>query len=304
MEFGIYHNSYECNKDAFAEMVACDYISTFIVGADYRSAEIEHALRECHRYGKSAYIFFFPLVFEHVAPAKTVDVGEESHNRVRLRPDWQENLLAMQRYLREQDYYPNIAGLYIDEPLLGGITLEDFETATGFIRQTFPDKRLFCCFSVAGVAPDVWTTGTVRPITPEAGRYLTDVAFDMYHKFDEKYAYITAQMKERLGNREDVRIWHIPCTMNYRGDKDEQHCIDHLNGCYELLKTEKNPGGLMCFTYYTFPSEIEDLGNVGLDRLRGLHDGDANWSRLFDEIKRIGRECIAEGNEKSIKNFL
>lgn len=301
MEFGIYHNSYECNKDAFNEMVKSDYISTFIVGADYRSAEIEHAFQECRRYNKFAYIFFFPLVFEHVAPAKTVDVGEESHNCVRLRRDWQENLIAMRDYLQDKDYYSNILGLYIDEPLLGGISLDDFEKATGFIRHIFPGKRMFCCFSVAGVAPDIWTTGNVQPITPKAGKYLTDVAFDMYHKFDEKYAYITAQMKERLGNREDVRIWQIPCTMNYRGDKDEKHCIDHLNGCYELLKKENNPGGLMCFTYYTFPSEIEDLGNIGLDHLRGMHEGDANWSHLFAEIMRIGKECISQDKEMNFE---
>lgn len=291
MHFGIYHNSYEINAEAFDEMAVSDYVSFFLVGADYRSDKIQYAISKAHRHGKRIYIYFFPLVFDRFAKTKMVDVGEEYVAVTVKKPDWQKALIEMRDYLSGQDYYESIEGLYLDEPLLGGMNLDDLEEVTGFIRQEFEGKRIFVCFSVAGVAPDIWTTGDIKPITAKAGQYLTDVAFDMYHDFDEKYEYITNQMKERLGNREDLRIWQVPCTMNYRGDKDEAYAIRHLQGCYELLKKEKNPGGLFCYTYYTFPSEVEDLGNIGLDKLRGFN-GSTDWKKLYVEIIRIGKECI------------
>jgi hypothetical protein len=97
-------------------------------------------------------------------------------------------------------------------------------------------------------------------------------------------------MKRRLGNRKDLKIWQVPCIMNYRGDKKEEHAVKHLNGLYELLKQEDNPGGLMCYTYYVHPGETESVGNIGLSDMRGLKDGDVNWNTLWSEIVRIGRE--------------
>ena len=51
----------------------------------------------------------------------------------------------------------------------------------------------------------------------------------------------------------------------------------------------------MCFTYYTFPREVEALGNIGLDHLYGQNPEDAKWQKLHDEILRIGKECV--GND-------
>ena len=143
--------------------------------------------------------------------------------------------------------------------------------------------------TVAGVAPEYWTINNVQPITPDCAEYLTDVAFDMYHKWNDDYSAILRLMKERTGNRKDLKIWMIPCTMNYRGDKTEEHCIEHLEKCYEVLKNEENPGGLMCFTYYTFKTEEEDLGNIGLDKL-GDPMYNKYWKGLVERVRTIGKE--------------
>ena len=58
-----------------------------------------------------------------------------------------------------------------------------------------------------------------------------------------------------------------------------------------LLKNENNPGGLMCYTYYVHPGETESIGNIGLSDMRGQKQGDVNWSTLWSEIVRIGKEA-------------
>lgn len=294
MNFGIFHTAKNVYPDVFEELSKSDYVNVFLSeGKPEEPVSVEMA-KEIARRGKKLYISFFTWIFRHVTYQKMVDVGEEYSVKCVLVDDWEKIIDQKISFLKSLDCDDAIEGFYIDEPLLNGISLEDFERATGYLANAWKGKRIFCCFSVAGVAPDIWTTGNIQPITAKAGQYLTDVAFDMYHKFDWKYEYIAGEMKKRLGNRTDVRIWYVPCTMNYRGDKDEKHCLEHLNGCYELLKKEKNPGGLLCFTYYTFPREVEELGNIGLDHLFGQKEGDANWKKLHDEIISVGKEIVGK----------
>ncbi len=294
MYFGIFHTAKNVYPDVFDELLQSDYINVFLSESSPEDPVSIDMVKEIAAKGKKVYVSFFQWIFRHVKFQKMVDVGEEYDVKCVLADEWQQIVDEKVAFLKSLGCDEAIEGFYIDEPLLNGITLEDFKKATGYLAKAWKGKRIFCCFSVAGVAPDIWTTGNVLPVTPEAGKYLTDVAFDMYHPFDWKYEHIATQMKERLGNRDDLRVWYVPCVMNYRGDKDEQHCLDHLRGCYELLKKEKNPGGLMCFTYYTFPREVEALGNIGLDHLFGQEKGDVNWTELRNEIHSIGKECVGK----------
>lgn len=294
MYFGIFHTAKNVYPDVFEELVKSDYINVFLSESTPEDPVSVEMVKEVANYGKKVYVAFFSWIFHHVKYAKMVDVGEDYDVKCELYADWKERADKKIEFLKSLGCDDAIEGFYIDEPLLNGISLEDFEEATGYLVNKWKGKRMFCCFSVAGVAPDIWTTGNVKPITEKAGQYITDVAFDMYHAFDWKYEHIAKQMKERLGNRDDVRVWYVPCTMNYRGDKTEDHCLKHLEGCYDLLNKEKNPGGLMCFTYYTFPREVEALGNIGLDHLFGQNPEDAKWQKLHDEILRIGKECVGK----------
>lgn len=295
MEFGFFTVQYnEQQKEVFYELLNSDFINVFLVGDKENgfSENSRKSFEEIHKAGKKCFVYFYDMTFVYTDGQTYVDVGEEFSQgpRTVIKKDWKENLKSFLNNVKDKDYYECIEGFYIDEPLLCGIRLEDFKTVTGGIREMFPDKRIFCCFSVAGVAPDIWTLEGIPTITEDAGQYLTDVSFDMYHAFDEKYSYITSEMKRRLGNRKDLRIWQVPCIMNYRGDKTEDHAVKHLNGLYELLKNENNPGGLMCYTYYVHPGETESIGNIGLSDMRGLKQGDVNWSTLWSEIVRIGKE--------------
>lgn len=245
-------------------------------------------------------IFFFGFyndVFEK-EPQGIVDVGESaSIARSHFKENWKQALVRYKELLtKDCGFYEAFQGFYIDEPFLCGITGQDFLTVTRELAELFPDKKIFSCFSVGGVASDVWTVDGCDELTPETAKYLTDIAFDMYHPFDrETYSHITNEMKAKMGNRKDYRVWHVPCIMNYRGDKSEQHCLDHLHGLYDLLMSEQpeNRGGLMCYAWWVSKSETEQLGNLGFSDLQGRKQGDANWSNLKSEIERIGREFVS-----------
>lgn len=98
------------------------------------------------------------------------------------------------------------------------------------------------------------------------------------------------QYCETYGSLADLS--EVYSSMPKAGDKTEEHCIEHLENCYQVLKKEENPGGLMCFTYYTFTTEEEALGNIGLDKLSNPMYNQY-WKRLVDRVKAIGWEIFS-----------
>ena len=294
--FGIYHT--DCRKDEkkFFELANSDFINVFLVEGDFREAAFSENFEILKKHpDKGAFVSVASLGFT-AKPCVVSDVGEDMRvPDCSICPDYRDRVDALVRFLKERGYYDSVIGFYMDEPMLWGITNDELEEFTGYFRtRAAPDKRFFICFSLAGVAPDFWTIAGAESVNPRSTRFLTDIAFDMYHKWNPDYEKILAEMLERTGNREDLRVWFIPCTMDYRGDKTEAHCLEHLENCYSLLKSMKNPGGLMCYTYHTFPPEVEALGNVGLDKLTDP-SYPKYWPRLYERMKEIGRALIADG---------
>ncbi|MBQ3572886.1 MAG: hypothetical protein IJA15_08665 [Clostridia bacterium] len=295
--FGIFHTAYERAGDYFYKAVKSDYINTFIVESNYKSEEFAKSMNEIARSDKKAWIAVTYLGFTSKNDVTIADNGEEQsvfNPITSFHSNYREQINELIEYLKQNGWYDYVLGFYMDEPLLWNITNDDFEEFTGYFRTVAaPDKRFFVCFSIAGVAPEFWTINNVLPITPKSSRHLTDIAFDMYHRWSDDYNQILKLMQERAGNRDDLRVWMIPCTMNYRGDKSEEYCLEHLNACYEVLKSLPCKGGLMCFTYYTFAPEEEALGNIGLDRL-GNPSYKNYWPKLLARVEEIGKE-ICQG---------
>lgn len=297
--FGIFHTAYERSKEDFYKFVNCDYVNVFIVESHYKSEEFAVSMNEIKIHSdKRAFVSVTGLGFKSKNRVTVADTGEIVSNFNPITDfdeSYERNIDEFIAYIKEKGWYECIEGFYMDEPLLWNITNDDLESFTKYFRTVAAkDKRFFICFSIAGVAPEFWTINDVKPITPKASQYLTDVAFDMYHAWSDDYEQILKTMLKNTGNREDLKVWMIPCTMNYRGDKTEKHCLDHLDGCYKILKGLKNPGGLMCFTYYTFEPEEESLGNIGLDKLANpSYKG--YFPNLIEDIKKRGREiCSGE----------
>ena len=296
LDFGIFHTTMERNSKAFYKIMACDYVNTIIVECDYKSQDFEKTFEELLKHeDKSAWISVTNLGFKTISNTSIADTGTNTsafNPTTIVQKDYTERIDNLILFLKEKGWYKKVKGFYMDEPLLWNITNDDLEAFTGYFRTVAaPDKRFFICFSVAAVAPEFWTINNIKPITPKSVQYLTDIAFDMYHAWSEDYEKITELMLKRAGDRKDLFVWFIPCTMDYRGNKTEQHCIDHLNGCFSLLKKSQNPGGLMCFTYHTFSPQEEDLGNVGLDKLTDP-TYKKYWPILENKIVEIGRSLI------------
>ena len=292
--FGIFHTAYERAGNFFYEVVNSDYVNTILVEANYRSEEFAKSMDEIVKHpDKKAWIAVTYLAFKSENTVTIADNGEEEsvfNPKTTFFADYRERINDFIAYLKEKGWYESFIGFYMDEPLLWNITNDDFEEFTGYFRTVVaPEKRFLACFSIAGVAPEFWTINDVKPITPKSSRHLTDIAYDMYHKWSDDYLEILKLMLERAGNRDDLRLWMIPCTMNYRGDKSEEHCLEHLNACYEVLKKAPCKGGLMCFTYYTFTPDEEALGNIGLDKLSDPSYKNY-WPKLVERVKEIGRE--------------
>lgn len=294
--FGIFHSAYERAPRYFFEAANSDYVNVFIVESVYDGEKFAVTMNELKNHpDKKAWIGVGYLGFDIVNETTVADTGERGgfNPKTRLYDDYRKRIDKMVAYLKEKGWYDSVVGFYLDEPLLWNVTNDMLLEFTRYFRtEAAPDKRFFVCFSVAGIAPEVWTINDVKPITERSVAYLTDIAFDMYHPWSGVYADLVKEMLDRAGDRPDLKVWMIACTMNYRGDKSEKHCLDHLHGCYDMLKTFPNPGGIMCFTYYTFAPEEEALGNIGLDRLSdpGYKD---HWQTLVSEVKRIGKEICS-----------
>lgn len=307
LQFGIYHTAYEKIGNEFFDLVSSDFINCIHVESNYGSPDFEVTMNKIKELDSvTAWIAVGSLGFSIKNEATIADNGEKenSFNPIAtLLPDYKERVDAFIAYLKEKGYYEHVCGFYMDEPLLWNITNDMLEEYSRYFRTVVAkDKRFFVCFSVAGICPEVWTINDVKPITPKSTQYLTDIAFDMYHPWNSDYEKCLKSMLEKAGNREDLRLWMIPCVMNYRGNYKEEDALDHLEHCYEILKSYPNPGGLMCYTYYTFPSDLEALGNVGLGDLDDEHTSpnwphQHYWPRLLKRVKEIGKEIVNHNQE-------
>ena len=284
LHFGMFHTGLEKGRKGVDFALKNPSLDLFICECDYRGEVFESQLTEIAAAGKKAFITFSYLLFRRVSrEEQMVDVGGEYYAKCVLQPDYRERLVAMKAVLDEKPYKDAILGFYVDEPFLQGISAADFTVATKAMREILPEMRIIPCFCIAPVAPNYWTIPHVDSITPDCIRYITDIAYDLYHPYkSETYDKIHAEMHERMGDLVDkIRVWYVPGTMNYRGDKEETYALEHLYNFARCLEKEKNPGGLLFYTWITFPND--SIGNVGLEVMTEQH----GWDHIFPAIDTV-----------------
>lgn len=281
--FGFYGLDLQNNPEAFQRMLESDYVNTFFLGRSHLTIpNIIAGLEKIDAAGKTAWLNISECFYAYYG------------THTELQSTWKENLHKVMDAVEKAGLMRSVRGIYWDEPFLCKIDKESFIQVTKYFRETFPDKGIFICLSVTPIMPSLWKPDyPVEELDAEVGRYLTDIAYDYYadvrtagDTFDE----LTAEMKRRLG-RDDIHIWYVPCTMSYGGNTDELYSIAHVQGLYERLLKQENPGGIMCYTYYTFPAEIEALGNIGLDELLAP-DNPNRWNDLEFVLQNTGRAII------------
>lgn len=269
-----------------ADLWGSDYINCTILG----TGDLEMNIQMCMQNG----IFFWISM----APLCEAGIDQET-KEMKIKFDWKQNMDKIADRIKMVGAWNYFLGWYMDEPLLNRFSAEDVYMFTEYNHNTF-QKRYFICFAVEGIAPEGYSDGMTRgSMTKETAKYITDCAYDMYWEFDkweDKYKLINKSMKKRLSD--DCKIWYIPWaygSTDAEGDRNkpnmkamaenEQMYIDHLNGMYNFLKEEKNPGGLFPFLF-----SGDHLAFYGIEEM--VEAG--HWTNYFELLKKYGRELVGK----------
>lgn len=255
----------------FYDFVKSDYVNTFLVDG---SLEIVQEAAE--------YIAGNNSKFWSMVPGLYGIAGLTDNWKVRI-----DNVVDNIKACKAES---NWLGFYLDEPMLWGLTNTQLNQITKYMKEK-TNKRIFICFSIACFYQQKWkpSNKTVEEVNSSGAQYITDMAYDVYEPFNaDNFKLYTAKLKEKVG-RTNVRMWYVPCVMSFGGTTNEDYALKHLKGCFDLLKQEANPGGIMGYTYRAFSTgDDAEIGN------KGLSEFITGWKSLDAEIRKIGRSICSK----------
>ena len=207
-----------------------------------------------------------------------------NRNTTEFRDGWTDSILRQAKAYKDAGVWDQLAGFETEEICMA-VTQEQFKTLTRWLRDNFPEKRIFACLSmyeVRGTAPAGFT---IAPMSYDTYGYITDIGYDWYSHLDEKqYRDAVELMLSNMGRRNNVRVWFFPTSYKFSTATDEAFVTTHLNMMYDILLDQKNPGGLYLYTWVDYPTGIASL----LDPNLGYQWN--NWGRRIIEI---GKEMRA-----------
>ena len=221
------------------------------------------------------------------------------------------------QFIRQKDeWWDNFCGFAFDESVWRGQTNEDFLTECKALYQKY-GKRNFPVLATPEYSDNAGNfAGTEfeeRKMTPEALKYVTDIAFDSYGSDvrdgaptdgKKNYRNLTNELLDFVGH--PVNVWFYPCAYTVRLSgglngimrADEDYCIAHLEFFDELLKEQEYQGGLYLYTYTQFGDD-----DFGLQSHLKVTDKDGNvklrpeekkWARYSTLVKRLTAEYKGE----------
>ena len=221
------------------------------------------------------------------------------------------------------------SGFHWDEPLWRGMTIEELYTMTYKLYEKWGKRNypVFCIHAFTNSA----SGGKISMLSPEYTVFITDAGWDLY-SYDVRESELnnptqnatiesgnklygtnikTAQEKYRWYHKEfmknfnhDVKVWFYPCayeSSTHSGKKaDESYCVAHLKFFTELLKEQKNPGGLSIYTYATFTKsgleEVLPIKHVATGK-QILYPNTPKWDTFSKTLKQTKLEFEAVTNE-------
>ena len=278
--FGFYHLKPDSGiTPDFEKLAQSNFINTFLI-SDSDHKVVSQTLQAAKKYNCQVWISV-EYIFKRSSGA-----GSEAV----LNADYKSTIDNAVKYIQLTGCYDQWLGFYFDEPELMLVTNDMLNTVTEYMHEVAPGKRIFICFSIAGIDAKTWTITGAEEINKTGSRYLTDAAFDLYGRFDKaEYFRLTQCMKDKMYNQ-NVKIWYVPGTMIVNGITSEQMAVDHFNGLVDLLKDEQNPGGIMNFAYHFVGG---DTKCTGLSEFVSFFDGcgsSTTWHTMKGCIETVGRE--------------
>lgn len=170
------------------------------------------------------------------------------------------NLAKYVETLKAEKLWNTVAGFEFEEIAGTEEKVTKFANLSAWLNENYPEKRQFAVLAV----------GDIAVATPDAYKYVTDIAFDWYAPET------TAEMREKLEEMKtntgltNAKYWFLPGVYTTSpSETAANHALAQLNVCYELLAEQKpeNRGGLYYYNWKTFTNEDGTSSAYGLDRL-------------------------------------
>lgn len=170
------------------------------------------------------------------------------------------NLAKYVETLKAEKLWNTVAGFEFEEIAGTEEKVAEFANLSAWLNENYPEKRQFAVLAV----------GDIAVATPDAYKYVTDIAFDWYAPET------TAEMREKLEEMKtntgltNAKYWFLPGVYTTSpSETAANHALAQLNVCYELLAEQKpeNRGGLYYYNWMTFTNEDGTSNAYGLDRL-------------------------------------
>ena len=93
--------------------------------------------------------------------------------------------------------WDQLAG-YETEEICMAVTQEQYKKLTRFLRDNFPDKRIFSCLSMYEVRGDAPAGFTIAPMSYDTYGYITDIGYDWYNPRFQLGSFELAQYLDRF----------------------------------------------------------------------------------------------------------
>ena len=197
---------------------------------------------------------------------------------------WKTRIETIIETYKRQGVYNTMAG-FIFEECLWSMTVEQHIAVTKYLRETYPDKRVFDVLQYSDISSD--------KITPESFQYVTDIAYDWYHSTDaEAQQTLLSNMLEKAGNRADLRVWFFPLACELRPSEPygAEYDLAHINMCYDMLKSlpEEQQGGLVFYNWLSFAEEDGQQISIGLEDLIS----EPEYADVINRMVEISKEIL------------
>ena len=196
---------------------------------------------------------------------------------------WKTRIATIVEAYKRNGVYNTMAG-FIFEECLSSMTVGQHIAVTKYLRETYPDKRVFDVLQYSDISSD--------KITPESFEYVTDIAYDWYHSIDaEAQKTLLNTMLEKAGNRSDLRVWFFPlaCELIPSEPLGAEYDIAHINMCYDMLKSlpEEQQGGLVFYNWLSFEEDGQQI-SVGIEDLIS----NPGYAAVIDRMVEISKEIL------------
>ncbi len=320
--FGFYGLDYSATlQEDLIQSAYSDQVNTYVINP-YDTSAIQETLRIAQETGSQVFIAVSGALLAENANYVPNSINQADAKWI-LASNWETRFNTLNQVCIDSGAYSALAGWYIDEPFCyktgttaggypitnGSITPNDFLLVTEYNHDVF-GKRFFsimggvsyCLINRSGLSAGDFATRNAwidafyldtPQITPEMTQYVTDTGINNYDDYGFYDSYYNDLRLSMGSSWSDAKIWHVPATMQMHNSPMTNR-VAHINKLYDMLKREKNPGGLLC---YYWSMGVEPLPTDWNISAKWVFDPSSDYYSeiLADRTKEISKE-IVNGN--------